>query len=105
MTQAYAGAVAEALFFSEDPFAVWDRQRCDQNRVSKTVALLRSKNYAEPIVKKCRWEAWIEANRLVENRKPSVEAIADPLCQSRRLTRIEAEKLARQVDQSPFQHG
>lgn len=105
MTQAYAGAAAEAFFFNEIPLEVWDRQQCDKDRVSKCVNALRSDGFSESVVKSCREEAWEEANRLAEEQTLAVETFAKPLCQKRTLTEAEVEEIARGIYPNTLQNG
>lgn len=104
MTQSYAGAIAEALFFNETPLDVWDMQQCDKNRVCKCVDALRSQGFSESVVKKCREDAWVEANRLLDQRRSAVETFTNQLCQKRTLTKPEVEEIAQGTDQKPSQN-
>jgi hypothetical protein len=76
MTVYYAGPVAQALFFYDSPIKVLGEQVDDQENVRKCMDDLKSLGVIEPDVGKYRLEAWDEANRLVEERRSGICAIA-----------------------------
>jgi len=105
MTVAYAGAVAQALFFDECPIEVFCEQKDDQENVRKCVDDLRGLRVSESHVWKCRKEAWEEAICLVEERRSVIYAIAQAANQKQTLKGPEIEDIARSVDPTTFQNG
>jgi hypothetical protein len=93
MTHTYAGPVAEAVFFDEEPMQVRDSHEDDNLVVRECVAWLRSKGLVEPEVMKYRHEAWQAALGIVEKERSAIKAVALALSEKGSLTGCEIEEI------------